>query len=92
MSKLNREDVLFICLGIADATESFRETLDADNWRDAIVLIDIEAAGGRVAIGADLEAAEGEVWMLVGRSLSGDTALDESFSACARSASAPGST
>ena len=57
---------------MADATESFRETPDVDNWRDAIVLVDIEATGGRAAIGADLEAAEGEVWMLVGRSSSGD--------------------
>jgi hypothetical protein len=78
MSKLNLEDVLFICLGTAEATESA-----LDNWRDAMVLTEADA-GGNGAIWVFLEAAEDEVCKLdasFGGASDGDrsgrTVLDE---------------
>jgi len=64
MSKLNLEDVLFICLGIADAEKSRFDA--ADNWRDAVVLTeaDVEGMGGKGPTWVTLEAAEDEVCRL----------------------------
>jgi hypothetical protein len=60
MSKLNLEEVLFICLGTADATEPFLDMPDTDSWRDAVVLTDAEARGARGASWVFLEATEDE--------------------------------
>jgi hypothetical protein len=65
MSKLNLEDVLFICLGRADATESRPDVVETDSWRDAVVLTEAEAVGGTGATWVSLEAVEDDVCRLL---------------------------
>jgi hypothetical protein len=60
MSKLNLDDVLFICLGMADAAESRRETSDTESWRDATDLMDTDASAGKGPTCVAREAAEDE--------------------------------
>jgi hypothetical protein len=61
MSKLKRDEVLFIWRGMADATESFLDMDETDSWRDAVVLTERET-GGRLWV--CLEAADEEARML----------------------------
>jgi hypothetical protein len=86
MSKLNLEDVLFICFGTAEATELPLEMPDLDNCRDAVVLIDAEVVDRPAAVCVLPEAPEDDVCKLdpsPGGARDGDwpgrTVLEDSF-------------
>lgn len=50
-----------MCFGTADATEFPLDMFDLDNWRDAVVLMDVEVVDGRVATRVFPEAPEDDV-------------------------------
>jgi hypothetical protein len=62
MSKLNLDDVLFMCFGRADRVESRRSDPDSEKFRDAVVLTDdIEPRTPEAPIEPALEVSDDEV-------------------------------
>jgi len=98
MSKLNLEDVLFMCLGMEDSVESRIDPLDRDILREPVVLVDrtdgLESGSGEVSIVTAVDLVEDEACIdAAGPSLGGtggtgwsgrgfDTSYEAAFDIC----------